>query len=122
MATTGITAEETLQKGTPELIERYRALSEYLLGLGDDVQPKTLKLYFAFKRLKNFVTVVPGTNKQELWLYLKLDPASAPHEEGFTRDVRAIGHWGTGDLEITIRTDADLEKAKPLLLRSYEGG
>ena len=91
VATTGITAEETLQKGTPELIERYRALSEYLLGLGDDVQPKTLKLYFAFKRLKNFVTVVPGTNKQELWLYLKLDPASAPHEEGFTRDVRATG-------------------------------
>lgn len=24
-----------------------------------------------------------------------------------------IGHWGTGDLELTLRTSADLEKAKP---------
>ena len=43
-----------------------------------------------------------------------------PLEDNFTRDVRTIGHWGTGDLELTLRTDADLEKAKPLLLRSYE--
>lgn len=115
-----VTAESALLKGTPELIERYRMLAEYIQGLGDDVQVKTLKLYFAFKRLKNFVTVVPGSNKNELWLYLKLDPATVQPEDNFTRDVRAIGHWGTGDLELTIRTDADLEKAKPLLLRSYE--
>ena len=115
-----VTAETALQKGTSELIERYRMLAEYLLGLGDDVQVKTLKLYFAFKRLKNFVTVVPGTNKNELWLYLKLDPATVQLEDNFTRDVRIIGHWGTGDLELTLRTDAELEKAKPLLLRSYE--
>ena len=62
-----ITAETALQKGSPELIERYRALAEYLVGLGDDVQIKTLKLYFAFKRLKNFVTVVPGSNKKITW-------------------------------------------------------
>lgn len=41
-------------------------------------------------------------------------------EEGFTRDVREIGHFGTGDLEIRIRNDADLERALPLVLRSYE--
>jgi len=115
-----VTAETALQKGSPELIERYRTLAEYLQGLGDDVQVKTLKLYFAFKRLKNFVTVVPGSSKNELWLYLKLDPATVQLEDNFSRDVRTIGHWGTGDLELTIRTDADLEKAKPLLLRSYE--
>jgi predicted transport protein len=30
------------------------------------------------------------------------------------------GHYGTGDLEIRIRTDADLERAKPLITKSYE--
>ena len=35
-------------------------------------------------------------------------------------DVREIGHWGKGDLEITLRTSADLERTKPLLVRSYE--
>ena len=51
---------------------------------------------------------------------MKLDPRSVTLETGFTRDVRTISHWGTGDLELIIRTDDDLEKAKPLLLRSYE--
>ena len=31
-----------------------------------------------------------------------------------------IGHYGTGDLEIRIKSDADLEHAKPLIVRSYE--
>ena len=42
-------------------------------------------------------------------------------EEGFLRDVRKIGHHGTGDLEILIKNDADLEKAKPLIQQSYDG-
>jgi len=33
--------------------------------------------------------------------------------------VRKIGHYGTGELEITITSDADFEKAKLLLDRAY---
>ncbi len=47
-------------------------------------------------------------------------PDSITLEEGFTRDVRNIGHFGTGDLEIIIKSASDFEKAKPLLVRSYE--
>jgi hypothetical protein len=47
--------------------------------------------------------------------------SSVPLEEGFTRDVSRIGHAGTGNLEIRIKTAADLERAQPLLLRSYQG-
>ena len=54
-------------------------------------------------------------------LYVKLNPDEVQLEDGFTRDVRNIGHYGTGDLEITIRTEEDLTKAEPLILRSYEG-
>jgi len=43
-------------------------------------------------------------------------------EEGFTRDVRKIGHFGTGDLEVTIMNDHDLDRARPLLERAYQGG
>ena len=35
-------------------------------------------------------------------------------------EQRNIGHWGTGDLEITLRNRDDLEKAMPLLAKSYE--
>ncbi|TMD85800.1 MAG: DUF91 domain-containing protein, partial [Chloroflexi bacterium] len=56
-----------------------------------------------------------------LLVFVKVDPATISLESGFTRDVSSIGHFGTGDLEITIATLDDLEKAKPLILASYEG-
>lgn len=53
-------------------------------------------------------------------VFVKVDPSTITIEPGFTRDVRNIGHYGTGDLEITITSDAHFERAKPLLLQSYE--
>ena len=51
---------------------------------------------------------------------MKVDLDSITLEKGFSRDVRNIGHFGTGELEFSISSLADLEKAKPLLLKSYE--
>jgi predicted transport protein len=36
--------------------------------------------------------------------------------------MREINHFGTGDLEITIQSMADLEKAKPLFDAAYQNG
>jgi predicted transport protein len=55
-------------------------------------------------------------------LFLKLDPDQVDLEDGFTHDVRNVGHFGTGDLQVTLRSMADFEKAQPLLQRAYEGG
>ena len=51
---------------------------------------------------------------------VKVDPDTVSLEEGFARDARKIGHYGTGDLEITLRNREDLEKAKSLFQASYE--
>ena len=58
--------------------------------------------------------------QDRLIVYVKVDPDTVPLEDGFTRDVRTIGHWGTGSLEITLNTMEDLDRAKPLLERTYE--
>jgi predicted transport protein len=97
----------------------YEGLRAFILALGDDVTEKQLKLYVAYRRIKNFASVV--VQKSGLNLYLKIDPATVDLVEGFTRDVRTIGHWGTGDLEVVIRSKDDLKRAEPLVLRSYEG-
>lgn len=112
---------ETLEQLTGELKDRFEALRAFLQGLGDDVQMKTLKFYVAFKRIKNFACVEVRIQEKKLLVFTKLDPATIPLEENFTRDVTNIGHFGTGNLEITIRNMADFEKAKPLLVQSYEG-
>lgn len=106
-----------LSKPMRELLD---SLDGYAMSLGDDVQRKDLKLYIAFKRIKNFTTV--EIRKDKLVLYLRLNPDQVDLIEGFTRDVREIGHWGTGDLEVMVRNPTDLERAKPLILQSYEGG
>lgn len=54
-----------------------------------------------------------------VFLTLKLDPATVQLEEGFSRDVSKIGHWGTGDLELTLRSPGDFERAKALIERAY---
>jgi predicted transport protein len=115
------TISETLLQLTGELKDRYEAIGAYLQALGDDVQMATLKYYIAFKRIKNFACVEIRLQEKKILVYLKIDPASYALEDGFTRDVTRIGHYGTGDLEVTIRSMADFEKAKPLLLKSYEG-
>lgn len=114
------TVSEYLVQADQELTDWYEALKDYLVNLGDDVQIKTLKNYFAFKRIKNFACVEVHTRTRNLLVYVKVDPDSITLEEGFTRDVREIGHFGTGDLEIVISSLDDFEKAKPLLQRSYE--
>lgn len=114
------TAEEQLAQAHPSIRGLYESLSGYLNAMGDDVQEKHLKLYTAFRRLKNFACVIPYRDK--LLVMLKLDPGTVALEEGFSRDVRNIGTWGTGDLELTLRNAADLDKTKPLIDRSYQEG
>ncbi|MEO3785539.1 DUF5655 domain-containing protein [Actinocorallia sp. B10E7] len=114
------TVSDYLAQADGPLKDLYAALESLVEGLGDDVTKKTLKDYFAFRRLKNFICVEVHPAKSSLLIFLKIDPATVSLEEGFTRDVSQIGHFGTGDLEVRIRTRADLERAEPLIRRSYE--
>lgn len=114
------TQEEYLAKAAPQLKELYEAVRDHMTDLGDDVQEHILKYYIAFKRLKNFATIQLQTQKNSLLMWLSLDPDGVTLENGFSRDVRGVGHQGTGDLELIIRNLDDLERAKPLIERSFE--
>jgi len=117
------TIDKTLDELSGPLLDLYEELKSYLVALGEDVQIKVLKFYVAFKRLKNFACVEVHPRKGRsgaLTVYVKVDPDTVDLSEGFLRDVRTIGHFGTGELEITIRSREDLERAKPLLVQSYE--
>lgn len=120
----GINSNKTvidyLEKADKKVRNRFESLKAFLLALGDDVTMKVLKFYIAFRRIKNFacVEVHPSTGK--LIVFVKINPDTIKLEPGFTRDVRKIGHQATGDLEIAIASDDDLEKAKSLIIKSYE--
>jgi predicted transport protein len=112
---------EQLELAPPMLRLLYEGVVDFTSSLGDDVLYKQLKLYGAFRRLKNFVSVIVLPKQDpKLQLLLKLDPKTVDIEEGFSRDVSDIGHWGTGDLELTLRVVDDLEKAKPFIMKAFE--
>jgi predicted transport protein len=113
------TVSDKLAQSTTSLQDRFYALDSFAQALGDDVQRKELQNYIAYRRLKNFACVEVFPTLDRLTVYLKADFSRVELEEGFTRDVRNIGHYGTGDLEASIRSDHDLERAKPLILESY---
>lgn len=94
------------------------AFHDHATSLGDNVQVTPTKLYTAYRRLKTFACVHRDASQLRVWL--EIDPVSVTLEQGFTRNVRAIGHWGTGGLELVLTAPADLRRAKDLLQRAYD--
>ncbi|MEU2779761.1 hypothetical protein ABZ646_44820, partial [Streptomyces sp. NPDC007162] len=56
--------------------------------------------------------------RSKLLVYLKVDPKDVDLVPGFTRDVSGLGHHGTGDLELQLRTARDVERAQDLFRAS----
>ncbi|MEU9426451.1 DUF5655 domain-containing protein [Streptomyces sp. NPDC048342] len=100
------------------LAELAEAVDEVLLGLGDGVSRVQRKQYRAYQRLRNFACVCPP-QKTKLLVYLKADPKEVDFIPGFTRDVSGLGHHGTGDLEVQLRSERDMERAVDLFRASY---
>ncbi len=117
---TAKTPMEYLDQASPKLRDLYEALKSFLTALGEDVQVAPLACYIAFKRIRNFACVEIHPQSQKLLVFVKVDPDTIEIVPGFLRDVRSIGHFGTGDLEITISTEDQLESAKPFVVKSYE--
>ncbi|WP_033223553.1 DUF5655 domain-containing protein [Streptomyces virginiae] len=101
------------------LRDLYAELDEALTAWGE-VEVAPLRHYIAYRRLVNIASVIFRPKHEAILVYLRLDPDSVVQEEGFTRDMRGVGHLGTGDLEVRLASAADLEKAAPLIRRAFE--
>lgn len=88
--------------------------------MGDDIVANQLKFYLAYKKVQNIICI--EVYNKRVVLYLKLNPEEIDLEEGFSRNVKNVGHYGTGDLAITIKNANDFKKAKDLIVRAYNEG
>ncbi|MGF9697182.1 MULTISPECIES: DUF5655 domain-containing protein [Paenibacillus] len=111
------TFQEQLQSTTPALRELYYSIRAYILALGDDVTENQLKLYTAFKKMKNIICA--EVYQKQILLHMRLNPGDFELEDGFTRDMRNVGHFGTGDLQIIIKSPEDFKRAEPLIDKAY---
>ncbi|WP_282695244.1 DUF5655 domain-containing protein [Streptomyces sp. CC208A] len=104
--------------GRERIAELAAAADEVLLGLGDGITKVQRKQYCAYQRLRNFASICPP-QRAKVHVYLSLDPTEIDLVPDFTRNVRGLGHHGTGDLEVRLRTERDLERAQDLFRASY---
>lgn len=112
--------KDYLEESPKTLVSLYEELEEYIFSLGDDIQKKELKHYFAYSRIKNFVCLEIHPSSHKLLVYIKVPVKEIEMNNKKIRDVSNIGHFGTGETELTIEKVEDIEWAKSLVNRSYE--
>ena len=105
--------EQHLENHSEKIVELFQTIREYIIELDTSIEESPKKLYIAYKTSQNFVCVQLYRNK--ICLYLKLNPAEIVPLPKQARDVQDIGHFGTGDFELTIECVEDFEETKYLI-------
>ena len=108
--------EDHLAKPEGELSQLIDELREFTVGLGDDVEEVAKKFYIAYKVTQNFLCI--EAQKRRILLHLKLIPGEIEMPE-FGRDVTSIGHFGTGDVELSIVNREQIPVAQTLIESAY---
>jgi predicted transport protein len=116
---TGIYSFEQHISGKSETIkEMVFDLRDFIMNLDSAMEEVPKKFYVAYKISQNIVCI--EVKKHKVILYLKLNPKDISDLPSIARDVSEIGHYGTGDLEITLTSAQDLEAAKEFINAAYQ--
>lgn len=123
---------ENWDKASAETRQLFMELHAFVTSLGEDVSVDAVQSRISFKRrpdrrrkpkhgrVRVIASVLLLSRDQRMVAYANVDPSTVKLQRGYTRDRRGYSHPSWNDLEITIRSGADLERAKPLLLKAYE--
>ncbi len=106
-------------EGKPEKAREIAlAVQEFMMGLDPAMEESPKKFYVAYRISQNIVCM--EVMKQQVVLYVKLKPKEIGPLPPIARDTIDIGHYGTGDLELTLKNIEDLEIAKPFIEAAYK--
>lgn len=111
--------EYRLKSANKNIVGYTKELDEYILNLGDDIQKKELRNYWAYKTIKNLACLV--INNEKLGVYLSVDYKDIENPKSNVKNVENTGHWGTGNTVVFVRNDEELEYAKGLINMVYRG-
>jgi predicted transport protein len=90
-----------------EIFELYEKFRDAILNLADGIEVSPQKLYIALKKNGNLACI--QLQKKNLKIYIGAKKGTLEDPKELAKDVSAIGHYGTGDYEIQVNSDKDLE-------------
>lgn len=106
--------EEDHRSGTSEeIFELYEKFRDAILNLADDIEIKPQKFYVAFKKDGNIACLEMQKKKMKIYIGAKTGTLDDP--KLIAKDVSSIGHYGTGDYEVQVTNDNDLEYIMSLI-------
>jgi predicted transport protein len=109
--------EQHIEGKSLKIKEMVFDIKEFVMNLDSAMEEVPKKLYIAYKISQNIVCV--EVKKQKVILYLKVNPKEFDSLPDIARDVSEIGHYGTGDLEMTVDSNEDIEVAKEFITLAY---
>ncbi len=112
------TIEEHFDNLDKSLVDLFNTVRDYITSLDSSIEELPKKNYIAYKTSQNFTCL--QTYKRKLTLYLKLNPDEVKPIPAQCRDVRNIGHYGTGEFELIIKDLIDFEETKYLINEAYK--
>jgi len=101
------TEDDLLVFGSEETRELYYKFKDAILNLADDVQVIVNKQYIAFRKGSNIVCM--NIQKKQIRMWIGVKAGTLDDAKGLAKDVSNVGHWGTGDYEVAVTNDKDLE-------------
>ncbi|MCK5819949.1 MAG: hypothetical protein KAH18_12080 [Psychromonas sp.] len=111
------TFDERLEGKNSGIIELTGIIREFILGIDESIEEVPKKFYVAYKVSQNIACMeVKGKNVK---LFLKIKPVDIPEGTSSYRDVTSIGHYGTGDVEFTVSSEAEFEPVKEFITLAY---
>ena len=112
------TVEEHLENIDDHIHDLFNTVRDYITTIDSTIEESPKKKYIAYKTSQNFACIQITKNK--LTLFLKLNPEEVDPMPTQGRDVREIGHFGTGEFELTIKNMSDFEETKHYINESYK--
>ncbi|MBT8583867.1 hypothetical protein G6694_04365 [Polynucleobacter paneuropaeus] len=101
------TEDDLLVAGSDETRELYGKFKDGILNLADDIQVIANKQYIAFRKARNIVCM--NIQKKQIRMWIGAKAGALDDAKGIAIDVSNTGHWGTGDYEVNVTSDKDLE-------------
>ena len=112
------TEEDHLKSVDDKVKEMYSELKAAILALGNDIETRTKKKYLAFRRKQAFVSIVFLRSKLKVYLNVEMNQINDPLKKA--RDVKDIGHYSSGETEITIKDRNEISYTLTLIKQAYE--
>lgn len=103
-----------------EVVELYRALDRLCQNLAPGQITRGFLAKYVSWSVAKWIFCCAHLQQSGLRVWIKTDPKAIPNWAGFARDVSGIGHWGVGDVELSVNTLQRLRDAEPLIRESLD--